>query len=371
MGVRLRSHEKAVRLIQDRSGRVIGVETARLPEARRSAHQRLYAKVVPMLPFKAQISERASARARDLEAAASVTRSIRAHRGVILSTGGFAYNLEMLGRYQPFFADNYKALMRLGSMGCDGSGIELGQSVGGATDRMDGLYAARNIAPPAALLDGVLVNAEGRRFMNEEAYSGYLGLAIAKQTAGTAWLVLPSTSYREAIRQTMSSGWLFFKFYGVPALLNFFLGGTRSASTPEKLAAKCGLDPDGLRATIIAADADLERGAADALGKSGEHRKRLAGRRLHAVNMSIPNIYAFTYLFTLGGLTVDEDSGAVTRTDGSAVAGLYAAGRAAVGLCSNGYLSGMSIGDGMFSGRRAGRAAAASLDRAKTGRVRA
>src|SRR3546814_20860668 len=74
--------------------------------------------------------------------------------------------------------------------------------------------------------------------------------------------------------------------------------------------------------------------------------------------MSIPNIYAFTYLFTLGGLTVDEGTGGVTRADGSVIPGLYAAGRAAVGLCSNGYLSGMSIGDGMFSGRRAGKAAA-------------
>jgi len=41
-----------------------------------------------------------------------------------------------------------------------------------------------------------------------------------------------------------------------------------------------------------------------------------------------PNFCAFTYLFTLGGLTVDEDCGAVTRASGGAVPGLYAAGRA-------------------------------------------
>lgn len=358
LGVRLRAHEKVVRLIQDNSGRVVGVETARIPEDLRTAHQRLYAKVVPMLPFKAQLSERASAKARALEAKVAEPRRVRAMRGVILSTGGFAYNLEMLGRHQPFFARHYKALMRLGSMGCDGSGIALGQSAGGATGRMDSLYAARNIAPPSALLDGILVNNEGHRFKNEESYSGYLGLAIAEQPAGTAWLILPSKSYREAIRQALFGGWLFFKFYGVPALLNFLLGGTCSAASPEKLAAKCGIDPAGLRETIAAFDIDIESGVPDEFGKSAEHRKPLGGRQLHAVNMSIPNIYAFTYLFTLGGLTVDEDDGAVTRADGTPIAGLYAAGRAAVGLCSNGYLSGMSIGDGMFSGRRAGRAAA-------------
>ena len=371
LGVRLRAHEKVVRLIQAKSGRVIGVETARIPEDRRAAHQSLYAKVVPMMPFKAEISERASARARALEAQTAETRRIRALRGVVLATGGFAFNLEMLERYQPFFARNYKALMRLGSMGCDGSGIALGQSVGGATDRMDSLYAARNIAPPAALLDGVLVNAEGRRFTNEESYSGYLGLAIARQTDGTAWLVLPSKSFRTAVSQALFGGWLFFKFYGVPALLNFMLGGTRSAATPEKLAAKCGIDAEGLRATIAAADRDLASGAPDSLGKSDAHRKPLGLGRLHAVNMSIPNIYAFTYLFTLGGLTVDEDSGAVTRGDGSAIPGLYAAGRAAVGLCSNGYLSGMSIGDGMFSGRRAGKSAASAANVSIAGQVTA
>ncbi|AYJ85160.1 FAD-binding protein (plasmid) [Sphingomonas paeninsulae] len=358
IGVRLRQHEKVVRLVQDSTGRIIGVQTARVPDGKRAAHKRLYDKVVPMLPFKAKVSERAIREARALELAVSETRLIRARKGVILSTGGFAFNLDMLGEHRPFFARNYRALMRLGSMGCDGSGIMLGQSAGGATDRMDSVYAARNIAPPAALLDGILVNARGERFINEETYSGYLGLAIADQPDGGAWLILPSRSYREAIRQALFGGWLFFKFYGVPALLNFLLGGTRSSSSIERLAAKLAIDPVVLRRTIDIADADLAAGAADRLGKSTEHRARLGGRRLHAINMAIPNIYAFTYLFTLGGLKVDENSGNVIRGDGSRVDGLYAAGRAAVGLCSNGYLSGMSIGDGMFSGRRAGRAAA-------------
>jgi 3-oxo-5alpha-steroid 4-dehydrogenase len=80
--------------------------------------------------------------------------------------------------------------------------------------------------------------------------------------------------------------------------------------------------------------------------------------------MSIPNTWAFTYFFTLGGLVVNEQTGAVSTEKSADIAGLYAAGRAAVGLCSNGYISGMSIGDGMFSGRRAGRACACSTQSA-------
>jgi 3-oxo-5alpha-steroid 4-dehydrogenase len=264
----------------------------------------------------------------------------------------------MMRQYQPFFAQNYRALMRLGSAGCDGSGIALGQSVGGAVDMMDKVYAARNVAPPNALLDGVLINEAGKRFVNEDAYSGLLGLAIAEQTHGKAWLVLPAASFRKAIKQSITSGMLFFKFYGVPALLNMLLGGTKRAGDLQTLARKCGIDSKAFVETMESYHRPIKNGGTDELGRPGENRKSLHAGPYYAINMSIPNVYAFTYFFTLGGLVVDEDTGAVKRADGTTIDGLYAAGRAAVGLCSNGYISGLSIGDGMFSGRRVGRASA-------------
>lgn len=358
LGVKLAQQQRAVRLIMDRGGRVIGVEVAQLADSAKGQHQRLYDKVVPMLPLKAVLAERSSAAARKLEEAHSIVRRIGARRGVVLATGGFAMNLDMLRAHQPFYADNFRALMRLGSLGCDGSGIMLGQTAGGETGRMSNLYAARNMAPPNALLEGMLVNPAGKRFINEEAYSGHLGLAIAAQEGGKAWLILRADSFWQAVRQSLFGGFLFFKYYGVPALLNFALGGTRRGATLGKLARKCGIDPAGLERSATEADTELRAGLADPFGKAMAMRKLFGQGPFYAVNMSIPNIYAFTYMFTLGGLRVDEDSGAVLRADGTAIAGLYAAGRAAVGLCSNGYLSGLSIGDGVFSGRRAGRAAA-------------
>jgi 3-oxo-5alpha-steroid 4-dehydrogenase len=59
-------------------------------------------------------------------------------------------------------------------------------------------------------------------------------------------------------------------------------------------------------------------------------------------------------MLTLGGLVVAEGSGQVCRADRSAIPGLYAAGRTAVGLCSHSYVSGLSLADCVFSGRRAG-----------------
>ena len=60
----------------------------------------------------------------------------------------------------------------------------------------------------------------------------------------------------------------------------------------------------------------------------------------------------------MGGLAVDEYSGQVKTLDGTGIEGLYAAGRTAVGIASNNYVSGLSIADGVFSGRRAGASAA-------------
>jgi 3-oxo-5alpha-steroid 4-dehydrogenase len=59
----------------------------------------------------------------------------------------------------------------------------------------------------------------------------------------------------------------------------------------------------------------------------------------------------------MGGLALDGESGAVRLGDGRLIGGLYAAGRAAVGNCSNGFVSGVTIADTVFSRRRAGRAA--------------
>ena len=72
-----------------------------------------------------------------------------------------------------------------------------------------------------------------------------------------------------------------------------------------------------------------------------------------------PRLFYPAPVLTLGGLTVAPESGQVLRADGTPVEGLYAAGRTAAGLCSRSYVSGLSLADCVFSGRRAGRHAAA------------
>jgi 3-oxo-5alpha-steroid 4-dehydrogenase len=240
-------------------------------------------------------------------------------------------------------------------MGDDGSGIDLGRSAGGETALMDRIFTGRSIVPPTGFIHGILVDRAGRRFINEDAYTGFVGDAIGQLDGdGKAWLILDKTSWRDALKQCLFPGKGLY-IYTLPSLLNMIFGGTRKARSIAGLARKCGLDASALMASIASNNAVARDRQSDPLGKNPDNVRAIEAAPFYAINMDLGNKFAATLCFTLGGLVVDEDSGAVKRRDGTAIPGLYAAGRTAVGLCSKGYLSGMSISDTVFSGRRAAR----------------
>jgi 3-oxo-5alpha-steroid 4-dehydrogenase len=357
-GIGLWVHSPVSRLVVDAQHRVIGVEVHALPPGLHEVHQRLYRKVAPMVPFDGPRTERAILECRLLEQQAKVEpRLIRVRRGVVLATGGFQHNLAMVSAYRPTIAASYRSLMRLGCMGNDGSGVELGQSLGASVDLMGSLYLGRTLAPPNALLKGILVNSAGKRFINEDAYTGFVGNAIATQIDGIAWLVLPASRLHAAIKECLFSGSVVFRYYGMPTMLNIVMGKTKRAKSIEQLAIKCGIDASGLQRTVADYSRLAEDKVTDPLEKSSAYLQSLGDGPYYAINASISNRFAFTHMLTLGGLTVDPDTGNVTRADGSKIEGLYAAGRVAVGLCSKSYVSGMSLGDCIFAGRRASRSA--------------
>jgi 3-oxo-5alpha-steroid 4-dehydrogenase len=360
-GVRLLAHSPVRRLVVDRAGRVLGVELVAIPEEHRAAHDAIYRKLNPMRPFANRRHEKAIAEAAAFERQFSGRRLIRARGGVILSAGGFIYNLAMIRAHQPLYARVFEALVRIGSMGCDGSGIDLGRSAGGETRLMERIFSGRSIVPPTGFIHGILVDRKGRRFINEDAYTGFVGDAIAAQDDdGKAWLVLDRTSYRDAVRQCLFPGKGLY-IYTLPSLLNTLFGGTRKARTIERLARKCGLDATTLNDSIALNNAAASGKAADPYGKAPANVRAIETGPFYALNMDLGNKFAATLVFTLGGLVVDEATGAVKRGDDSVIPGLYAAGRTAVGLCSKGYLSGMSLSDTVFSGRRAARAIVQAL----------
>jgi 3-oxo-5alpha-steroid 4-dehydrogenase len=137
----------------------------------------------------------------------------------------------------------------------------------------------------------------------------------------------------------------------------YLLGsGKVSAPTVAAVAAKAGVDPAGLASAVAAYNAS---DPGDAMGKAPDLVRPLDQPPYSLIDCSIqPSMFYPAPVLTLGGLVVEPETGQVLRPDGTAVAGLYAAGRSAVGLCSGSYVSGLSLADCVFSGRRAGHHAA-------------
>ncbi|MEX6724707.1 FAD-binding protein [Parapedomonas caeni] len=361
-GMTFLRHAEARRLAVDPAGRVIGVQLARIADPRqgqRFAHHIARASVwMAMLPPSlpgAQITFAVArwhlTRAWRIEAQHRVTAWYRARKGVVLSAGGFILNNDMVRH----FARPYAASLPNGTLGDTGSGIMLGVSAGGATDLMARVSAWRMINPPSAFSESILVNAQGARYVNETLYGAAIGEAMVERNDGRGYLILDKALVRRARRQAFGPGVL--PFQRDLALINT-LFAARRAPTLAALARRMGFDV----ATLEQAVAENNRAARgeipDPFGKRAADMAEIRQGPFYAIDVSADAKWFPLACMTVGGLVVDEDTGLVKRASGAVIPGLYAAGRTAIGLCSNLYVSGLSYADCIFSGRRAARHAA-------------
>ena len=354
-GARVLTQTTARRLIVDGDGAVVGVELWQIsPGSREARRHKLLNRWVERTSYaSAGVSDAFRRRALAVELGGAKPLRIRTRRGVVLSTGGFIYNREMLARHAPKYLRNF----RLGTSGCDGSGIRLGQSVGAECAHLGRVSAWRFINPPLAWARGMIVDASGQRFCNEEVYGAKLGHEMCEHHGGNAWLVIDSAIRRDAVREALFGG--LWGFQSVPAIVLTFAGAKRGRSIDD-LARRMKADPATLRASLESYNRAAANGD-DPLGKSRDLLRALDAAPLYALDISVDKQVFPCPAITLGGLVVDEATGCVKRADGAAIAGLYAAGRAAVGIASNNYVSGLAIADCIWSGRRAGRSATANL----------
>ena len=362
LGVELIKHAPVERLVVDPGGAGLGVKALRMDEAHWAAHSKLNSIVDPWRPFNNKRAETAIAEAIQLEAQGKPI-FIRATNGVILTAGGFIYNRRMVSSHQPVVGRALMNTVRLGTMGDDGSGIELGVSAGAGTRQLSHISIARTIAPPDAFAHGVPLNSDGARFVNEAAYATVVGGAIARQGKdGEAWLILDGPDFWAGFKWALHPPKGMFFAWAAPVLLNILLGGARRARSVEKLASKIGVDPVGLSETIQKVRRAARGVTPDEFGKSATQLASFEGHSFFALNVSTRNKFAPAITMSTGGLAIDERTGAVIRPDGTVIEGLHAAGRSAVGLISNGFVSGLAIADVIFGGRRAGRNAALGSD---------
>ncbi|MBJ21510.1 MAG: FAD-dependent oxidoreductase [bacterium] len=252
-----------------------------------------------------------------------------ASRGVILCTGGFGFNEEMLARYAPPLL----GCAAVGSEAEDGLGIRLGMAAGGDAIRMDAGCVMIPFSKPRSLVRGIIVNGRGERFINEDVYQAVHGDIALKRQAGVSYLIHDADSYSKP-------------------LLPF--PDAAEADSPEELEEKLGLPPGSLVTTLERWNEGAERGEDPLFHKGTEWITPLEKPPFRAIDLRRE---AFPYpFFTLGGLRTDLD-GRVLTPENEIIEGLFAAGRTSSGIPAQGYNSGMSLSDCTFFGRRAGRAA--------------
>jgi 3-oxo-5alpha-steroid 4-dehydrogenase len=260
--------------------------------------------------------------------------AVRARRSVVLATGSFAFDAAMVARHVPLLAGRPGAAVEQH----DGRGIRAAQAVGADVAHLHACEAAV-FADPGLMVRGIVVDALGRRVLNEDTYPGRIGHALLTHHESQGFLVADERALLEA------------RADGGPLAVLIPRRPTWVGDDVGELERGAGIPAGALAATLTLYNDHAER------GEDPVHHKAARWVRPLRAPWGVFDLRGHTAGFPLGGLRTDLD-GAVLDVDGEAIPGLRAAGRVSAGLSAGGYASGISLGEGSFFGRRAGRAAA-------------
>jgi 3-oxo-5alpha-steroid 4-dehydrogenase len=259
---------------------------------------------------------------------------VQALRGVVVCTGGFCMNQDMLRRYAP---GTMKITDPIGEND-NGSGILMGMGAGGDAIHMDEFFTTCPWIMPESLVKGIFVNSRGQRFINEDCYHGRVSRTMIDQPGDRVWLLVDNEIFGRPIDL---------------ARIDIAAVG----ETWEEVERELDLPEASLSATVHAFNRYAAEGLDPVCHKAPKWLKVLDQPPYAALELRFPGSY-FSF-FTLGGLST-LPGGQVLDRGGMPVAGLFAAGRATSGLprSGHGYSSGMSLADCTFFGRKAGLSAA-------------
>ncbi|KAF6829831.1 tricarballylate dehydrogenase [Colletotrichum musicola] len=359
LGVQFRPATKLQKVLFDEDGRTSGVLVKSLLEddPNLAKHKSLVGKTKKFQLMASKLADVYQRRAHAIWHERSVSERLSS-KAVVLSAGGFAFNPDMRREHLPEFS----SVAPLGTRGDDGSGINIGLVAGGSVSKMNNMSAWRFLYPPTALLEGVVVSQGGDRFAAEDMYGATLSDIMIRQHQSRAFLILDSVQWAKAKSQLLKQT----DFPVVVQRAHWLYWDHKKADSIESLAGKFGIAAERLNATLEAYNGAIERHEEDPMRKAAEYCTPLLKAPFYGINISarLEGIQAVNGL-TLGGLRVDGETGLVLTEKNEKIRGLYAAGRTAVGVCANGYVSGLSIADCVFSGKRAGEHAALQASREK------
>lgn len=261
---------------------------------------------------------------------------------VILATGGFGANLEMVSELNP----SLKGFMTTNAAGLQGQGITMATAVGAATVDMDQIQIHPTVQYDTAALiteglrgDGaILVNVEGNRFIDEVGTRDVVSAAEIAQTGSYSWLVVDQAM---ADASSVIGGYI-------------KKGMTVTGADYAELAAAMGIDADAFSATM-----DTWNGYVDAKNDPDFGRTSFANTLSNAPYYAVKVTAGVHH--TMGGLSISPAT-EVLNADGVAIPGLYAAGEVTGGVHGANRLGGNAVSDFVVFGRIAGENASAYVD---------
>jgi fumarate reductase flavoprotein subunit len=256
---------------------------------------------------------------------------------VILATGGFGANLDMVVEYNSSLA----GFMTTNAAGAQGQGIAMATAIGAGTVDMDQIQIHPTVeANTAALIteglrgDGaILVNAEGKRFIDEVGTRDVVSAAEIAQTGSYSWLVVDQAMVDAS---SVIQGYI-------------TKGYTVTGSTYEELAAAMGVDEAAFAETMESWNACVEAKSDPEFGRTS-FANPLDTAPYYAIKVTAGIHH------TMGGLTINTST-EVLDESGNVIPGLYAAGEVTGGVHGANRLGGNAVADFTVFGRIAGQSA--------------
>jgi len=254
-------------------------------------------------------------------------------KSVIIATGGFGANPEMVSQYNP----SLKGFGSTNSKGITGDGIKLVGDAGGQLVDMELIQTHPTVVHQAADMitegirgDGaILVNREGKRFINELKTRDVVSEAILAQTGGSAFLV-----YDQEVADKAAAYKGYVKF-------------AKQGNTIEELAKNAGINEADLVTTMKLVAQYAENQSDPDFQNDKGLVKPLTKAPFYAIEIS-PAVH-----HTMGGVKINT-KGEVLGADGNPVAGLFAAGEVTGGVHGDNRLGGNAVADIVVFGRIAG-----------------
>ncbi len=262
-------------------------------------------------------------------------------KSVVLTTGGFGANFDLMASYDPSLAN----AVTTNHSGAQGDGILMAQAVGADTVDMeqiqlhptviqsDGTLVSESVRSHGA----ILVNAEGKRFTNDMDFRDKVSQAELKQPGAYAFIIFDQALVDEV------------------ALTQKFIdrGFAITGKTYEELARNMGFEGDAVAnfvntmetwETYVAAGEDKD------FGRSNVSMIDISTAPYYAIKIA-PGIH-----HTMGGIKINTRA-EVIDTDGSVIPGLFAAGETTGGVHGGNRVGGNAVCDFIVFGRIAGQSA--------------